>query len=711
MRAGRVQAIPFSIAVLVLLSVLFFGAASANAANHAQSVAGGYAHTCAVTTAGGVQCWGDGFYGQLGGADNDGQSTTVPVDVTGVTGTATAVAAGETYTCALLSNGKGKCWGYSPGWGDHPTPIYTGSLSDMTQIAGGTFHTCAVRSTGAVACWGSVYGGSGSYSGLSGITAVGAGNNFSCVVDSSGGVQCWGDGSLGRLGNGSTANQSTPVNVSGLSSGVVALAGASATMCALTSGGAVKCWGEGVNGQLGDGNWADSSTPVNVSGLSSGVASITSSSATGHICAVLTSGAAKCWGFDDHGETGAAAIGDQGAPVDVFGLDTGVVSMGAGYDETCAILNTGGLKCWGAGGNGELGNGNTDDTVFPTDVIGYTEAQRVAGGSAHTCATTTFGTVKCWGDSYYGQIGRSDYFGGSSTVPVDVTGVTGAVTSITAGASDSCALLAVGRVKCWGYASGWGSHPDPTYISASSDVTALSSGNAHNCAVRSTGAIWCWGSVYGGSPSYSGLSSITGVAAGNNFTCVLNNSGGVQCWGSGSSGQLGNGSTSSSSSVVSVTGLSSGVSSIAAGASSACALLSTGAVKCWGQGDHGQLGDGNWTDSSTPVAVSGLTSGVASIYASATAGHFCAITTGGAAKCWGYDDWGQTGTGSAGDQGTPVTVSGMSSGAASIGMGGSETCAVSTAGLLQCWGAGGNGELGNGTTDDLLDPTNVFGLG
>jgi len=350
------------------------------------AIVAGYAYTCGLTTGGGVKCWGQNDYGQLG----DGTTTQrlAPVNVSGLASGVSAIAAGRGHTCALTAGGGVKCWGFNGNGqlGDgtttnRTTPVnVSGLASGVSAIAGGWQHTCALTAGGGVKCWGDNYSGQlgdGTYterhtpvdvSGLaSGVSAIAAGYYHTCALTAGGGVKCWGYNYYGQLGDGTTTERLTPVDVSGLASGVSAIAGGKYHTCALTAGGGVKCWGWNGSGQLGDGTTTERLTPVDVSGLASGASAI--AAGWGHTCALTAGGGVKCWGWNYSGQLGDGTTTDRLTPVDVSLLASGVSAIAAGGYHTCARTAGGGVKCWGWNGYGQLGDGTTTDRLTPVDVV------------------------------------------------------------------------------------------------------------------------------------------------------------------------------------------------------------------------------------------------------------------------------------------------------------------------------------------------------
>ena len=657
-----------------------------------KSISSNGLHTCALTMAGAVKCWGSNEYGQIGDGTTVNRAT--PAAVSSLGSGNLAVAAGGGHSCAVTAAGGVKCWGRNGGG-----QLGNGATTDSaTEV---------------------------DVSGLSsGVTAVAAGRIHSCALTAAGGLKCWGGNSYGQLGNGSTTNSPTPVDVVGLSSGVVAVATGSDFTCAITGAGGLKCWGLSGLGQLGAGTTASSPTPVDVVGLSS-VVSI--SCGDFHACAVTAGGGVWCWGEGKWGQLGNGAAADTSTPLPVSGLSTGATSVSAGQTQTCARTSTGGLKCWGYNSQGEVGDGTRNSRYTPVDVVGASNVVMVQSGASHVCALTASGEVTCWGSGYMGMLG--DGTSQPRTVPISVAGLPASgVTAINTGSITTCALVPGGVAKCWGdNTNGQLGNGSGKLSAQAADVTGLGSGVAdvavgfvHACAVTASGGVKCWGENQEGELGNGSTTAsptpvdVVGLTAGAKavavgfYSCALTTGGGVKCWGGNAFGQLGNGTNSSASTPVDVTGLATGVKAISLGWVHACALTTAGGVKCWGRNEHGQLGDGTKTDRATPTDVTGLSSGVVAIAGGGA--HTCAITANGALSCWGRNWFGNLGDGTTTSRDTPTPVVGLSSGVVAVGAGEITTCAVTFSGGVKCWGDNLYGTVGDGTTVMRVTPTDVVGL-
>ena len=334
----------------------------------------------------------------------------------------------------------------------------------------------------------------------------------------------------------------------------------------------------------------------------------------GHTCAVRSDGSVWCWGRNRNGQLGDGTATRHLTPVQVKGL-TGVIQVAAGYEDTCAVRSDGTVWCWGDNGEGEIGDGTHNAALTPVEVPGLTGVRQVSAGWWFNCALRTDGTVWCWGEIV------------PSLVPVQVTGLSGVVAQVAAGEGHVCARLESGAVLCWGW-NAFGQLGDGTTVSRSQPapvvglpgpVTWIKAGAGHTCVRRADGTVWCWGYNGVGQLGDGTLterltatrSLVTGAVAVNvgtgdlynGFTCARTHAKTVTCWGAGSFGQLGDGTTTTSRATPARVRSLTGVSSLALGFTHACAVLTNGTMRCWGDNAYGQLGDGTRTQRSTPVTV------------------------------------------------------------------------------------------------------------
>ena len=338
-----------------------------------------------------------------------------------------------------------------------------------------------------------------------------------------------------------------------------------------------------------------------------------------------------------------------------------VAALAAGGTHTCALLlNTGGVRCWGMNGSGQIGGGGPDQPSPPAaDVM--TGAAAVATGGSHTCVLSSDGGVRCWGGNASGQLGDGTT---TSRGTPPAAPVLSGVKAIAAGRAYTCALMNSGGVRCWG-ANESGQLGDGTTVDRSlppiadvlSDVKAITAGGTHTCALTNAGGVRCWGANTHGqlgdgttddraAPSASDvIGDIAAVSAGDTHTCALTNAGGVRCWGHNGDAELGTGNNDIVLSPP-TTDVLSGVKQVVASNVFTCALLTTGGVRCWGFNSHGEIGDDTMlqVDRPSPATVDVL-GGAASLAAGAT--HVCARMTSGGVRCWGGNEWGQLGDGMA----------------------------------------------------------------
>ncbi|MDF1759966.1 MAG: hypothetical protein P1U40_05475 [Coxiellaceae bacterium] len=601
--------------------------------------------------------------------------------------------------------------------------------------------------------------------------------NAALVLNRSTHAQCWGKNNQGQLGDGTQSNSNIPVKVAAaLGNGVVKISSGRHHSCALLKTGAVKCWGQNQYGQLGDGTTVTRLLPTQVSNLSSGVIDIAAGRES--VCALLNTGGIKCWGQNLFWQLGDGTRTNRLVPTDVSGLTSGVTSIASGYIHACALLKTGQIKCWGEGLSGQLGDNSIEarrTPVFVANIGGeHPEATAIAAGSQSTCAIVNKGgflangDLECWGSNAYGQLGD-----GTTTnrlVPTQVQDLATGVSTISMGTQHSCAIVN-GGMKCWGdnRKGQLGIGPQRTTFSTPQDVTGLSHGikiisatNFHSCAVNAFGRMQCWGqNNYGQlgigvtTPSANHYSPITvhsllpgsteAVSEGNNstFHCVASNSAGVNntllnaTANTISLNNIGYTAASYTATDLSARGISShcgtslnalsqcdfiydGSSSRGDGAISVIDtatkahifpfhIQKPGTGVCWGSNNFNQLGDLTDTNRNEPTAIDDLPQALQIVTGHH---HACALLTSGSVMCWGDNTFGQLGIPRASSARFPRYVPALktSSNVVSLTAGADHTCALLNSGQVECWGKNQSGQIGDGSTAERREPVRVHGL-
>jgi uncharacterized repeat protein (TIGR01451 family) len=383
---------------------------------------------------------------------------------------ARSLSAGNSHTCAALTGGRLKCWGGSG----------SGQLGQGSSTARGDGSNEMGANLAAIEL------GAGRRA-----VSVGAGANVSCAVLDDGRLKCWGQNSSGELGLGDTAargdapgemGDALPAVDLGAGRTATAVSVGGAAVCATLDNGTVKCWGQNNGGGLGQGDTAtrgdgpgEMGNNLNAIDLGAG-RTVVAVAAGGHSCAVLDDGTLKCWGFGGTGRLGYGDSTSRGDNANEMGANLPAVALGTGRtatavttgnSHTCALLDDGAVKCWGSGGNGQLGNGSVTnlgdganemgDNLQPVNLGAGRTATAISAAGNHTCALLDDGSVKCWGVGASGELGNGTAATigdgpnemGDNLLPIDLGSGRTAV-AITSGATHSCAVLDDTTIRCWG---------------------------------------------------------------------------------------------------------------------------------------------------------------------------------------------------------------------------------------------------------------------
>jgi alpha-tubulin suppressor-like RCC1 family protein len=360
---------------------------------------------------------------------------TASVNITAFERRLVAMDAGADFTCGFTALGRGYCWGRSTvgqtaatadstcfpdlntaeGCILPPKRMNRPELSFTTISAGGEF-ACGIATDQHLYCWGSDevgqigngQDGAGETPSLATVqnqrfSAVSAGSRHACALNLVGAAYCWGDDTFGQLGDSRRIHSTTPIPISETSLRFRAISAGDRHTCAVTTSGQAWCWGDGVQGQLGNGSGTLSEVPVPVAG---GQNFVSISAGGSHTCAIDASGNAFCWGNSNRGQIGNGSQGIfQLVPALVAG-GSGYTAISAGTMHTCGIAG-GQVRCWGGSDWGQLGDGvpNVHTILTPSAVPGLTAAS-ISVGDTHSCAMTTDGQSWCWGSNRWGALGN-----------------------------------------------------------------------------------------------------------------------------------------------------------------------------------------------------------------------------------------------------------------------------------------------------------------
>lgn len=636
------------------------------------AVAAGQNHTCGIE-GGHVWCWGSSQSGQAGQGMGSSFARTEIVDGSGVAlAGATAVCAGDGHSCAIVG-GALYCWGSDlfGQLGDGPAgdggirqraaPVRTQAARTWTDVACGVAHTCGVAD-GQVYCWGSA--GSGQLGRtvtgadndeptdtavLTDVAEVAAGDTFSCARTTSGGAQCW--------GYFDDTSHPTPVDARPPGMTSVALLTADRDGGCMSDGTVTRCFGDGSDGELGDGSFAyrrDYGGPVQDLGP---IVRLTTG--TRFHCAVTADNRIACWGKNSDGQLGRGVAATGYLPRLVT-HPVGWRTVATGNGATCGIDTNGEVYCWGRGDVvPDLGAAGTDTPIR----IGTELWDDVAVASGHACAvrTTSDNAVACWGTGAYGRVGD----GAMDTAPHGpITLVLPSAPTATAVAAGDHTSAVVSPSGMFGWGDGAdgrlglpapGTYLEPTPIIAG-DWRHVALGFDFGCAIRADAQVWCWGADGGGqqgngggganpSPAVVAGVSATQLAIGatGQHACAITGAGAtgpIRCWGRSDSGQAG-----ATTNVATPTAVGAGTSwgRVAVGADVSCALAG-GQLACWGNEDVDRQQFGRDAPDGT-VRVTPIDVHVGTVYAEIAvgAGHACGIHGDGALYCWGESRFGEGG--------------------------------------------------------------------
>lgn len=605
-------------------------------------------NNCAIWSNGRLRCWGiSNTYGELGTGNTNEVTTVVEPSPTDQF---SDVSVSDSYTCAITSLKKLKCWGrnyYGQLGNGNTTNVYSPTDIDSSEnyvaIRTGGSSTCGLTESGKIKCWGANTSGqlglghtnvqitpaivdsANTYSFLSYNGAVGCG-----ITSLGGNLRCWGFNNYQQVLSGSTTTQTSPVNTD--PGTIYKFVEAGYTVCGITDTDALKCWGANAKGQTGNGG-ITTVTTRNI--VDAGTSYKFIDVAGDYTCGITATDDLKCWG-EVRGTFSFQQTNQQNTPTLVGdGVKYSASSLSA-YGG-CAIGTDGDLYCMGDIYNRQFYPAQAPDMVNFDPSSTFTS---YGVGSTNMCGIRSDGTVLCAGN----YTGSSIFRNVANVINQGAIFVGG---SINLSHNGGCVIDAAGKLKCGGYnwfgavGDGTTETPGPFTSVAPSISFATTVREQYYCAagIDTSGKLYVWGQG-GGLGCGSATISNTPLAVDSGTTykpflveggafCAITSNDDLKCWGyDGGTGELGG------SSKTSPTLMDSGTKykTVAIGNNTVCGITLGNKLRCWGSGSSGRLANGGTSNSSTPTTVDGT-----SDYSEISVGgnSVCAITSG-TLKCWGY---------------------------------------------------------------------------
>jgi alpha-tubulin suppressor-like RCC1 family protein len=649
-------------------------------------------NSVAIDKNGRAWAWGRNRRGSLGNNSTTNRAT--PVSVLGAVKTFCKIETGVGFCVAIDKNGRAWGWGYN-NFGQLGVNSTTNQLTPVSVL-------------GAVKTFCEISGG------------LGQGH----AIDKNGRLWGWGFNNLGQLGDNTTTAKCTPVSVAGAVKTFCQISSASQFTFAIDKNGRAWAWGFNGSGQLGDNTTTSRLTPVSVLGAVKTFCKISTGNGTN---VIDKNGRAWGWGSNSAGQLGDNTKTQRLTPVSVAGAVKTFCQISSWGGSVVAIDKNGRAWAWGQNNTGQLGDNSTTSRLTPVSVAGAVKTFcHISSAQNYSLAIDKNGRAWGWGATYYGAIGDNIDSTGRAT-PVSVAGAVKTFCIISAGGG-SVAIDKNGRAWAWG-SNGSGQLGDNTTTGKCTPVSVLggvktfchiSNGGNHSLSIDKNGRAWGWGNNgYGRLGDNSITSRLTPVSvagavktfckisSADRHSLAIDKNGRAWGWGYNGAGRLGNNSTTSQRTPVSVLGAVKTFCQISGGQGHSVAIDKNGRAWAWGANGNGQLGDSSSLSRLTPVSVAGAVKTFCKI--SNTGRSSLAIDKNGRAWGWGYNNRGQLGDNTTTAKCTPVSVAGAVKTFCHISGGNENSVAIDKNGRAWGWGYNDDGQLGNNSTTSQRTPVSVLG--